>query len=32
MRVKNVKKIAVLGSGSWGTALAMLLNKNGHKV
>lgn len=25
-------KIAVLGSGAWGTALAMLLQKNGHEV
>ncbi len=25
-------KISVLGSGTWGTALAMLLDKNGHKV
>ena len=24
--------IGVLGAGSWGTALAILLNKNGHKV
>ena len=26
------KNIAVIGSGSWGVALAMLLNKNGHNV
>lgn len=25
-------KISVLGSGTWGTALAMLLEKNGHNV
>ena len=25
-------KIAVLGSGGWGTALAMLLSENGHAV
>ena len=25
-------KIAVLGSGGWGTALAMLLAENGHTV
>jgi len=25
-------KIGVIGAGSWGTALAVLLNKNGHKV
>lgn len=25
-------KISVLGSGGWGTALAMVLDKNGHKV
>lgn len=25
-------KIGVLGAGSWGTALALLLNKNGHDV
>ena len=25
-------KIAVLGSGGWGTALAMLLVENGHEV
>lgn len=27
-----MKNIAVLGAGSWGTALAALLCKNGHKV
>ena len=27
-----MKKTAVLGSGSWGTALATVLNKNGHDV
>lgn len=26
------KPIAVLGAGSWGTALAMLLSQNGHQV
>ncbi len=26
------KNISVIGSGSWGVALAMLLNSNGHKV
>jgi len=26
------KNILILGGGSWGTALAILLNKNGHKV
>lgn len=26
------KNIAVIGSGSWGVALAMLLHKNGHNV
>ncbi|MDR1150451.1 MAG: NAD(P)-dependent glycerol-3-phosphate dehydrogenase [Clostridiales bacterium] len=25
-------KVTVIGSGSWGTALSLLLNKNGHKV
>lgn len=27
-----MKKVCVLGAGSWGTALAMVLNKNGNKV
>ncbi|MGN0496697.1 MAG: NAD(P)H-dependent glycerol-3-phosphate dehydrogenase [Lachnospiraceae bacterium] len=27
-----MKKICILGAGSWGTALAILLNKNGHEV
>ena len=27
-----MKKVSVIGSGSWGVALAMVLNKNGHKV
>ena len=25
-------KITVVGSGGWGTALAILLHKNGHQV
>ena len=25
-------RISVLGSGSWGTAVAKLLNENGHDV
>lgn len=27
-----MSKISVIGSGSWGVALAMVLNKNGHEV
>ena len=25
-------KVGILGAGSWGTALATVLNKNGHDV
>ena len=30
--VKQMAKVNVLGAGSWGTALSLLLNKNGHQV
>ncbi|MBU1566789.1 MAG: NAD(P)-dependent glycerol-3-phosphate dehydrogenase [Proteobacteria bacterium] len=30
--MSNFKNIAVIGSGSWGTALSILLSKNGHNV
>ena len=32
MSVKNTQTVAVLGAGSWGTALAMLLGQNNHSV
>ena len=32
MGIKNTQTIAVLGAGSWGTALAMLLGQNNHSV
>ena len=32
MNTKESQTIAVLGAGSWGTALAMLLGRNNHKV
>jgi len=32
MSINNTQTIAVLGAGSWGTALAMLLGQNGHQV
>ena len=25
-------KVGIMGAGSWGTALALLLHKNGHEV
>ncbi len=30
--VKKMAKVHVLGAGSWGTALSLLLHKNGHQV
>jgi glycerol-3-phosphate dehydrogenase (NAD(P)+) len=30
--MSNTKKIAVVGSGSWGTALAVMLSRNGYNV
>ncbi len=30
--MSSPSKITVLGAGSWGTALAILLAKNGHDV
>ena len=27
-----MKKVSVIGAGSWGTALAILLNENGNDV
>ena len=32
MSIKNTQTIAVLGAGSWGTALAMLLGRHNHQV
>lgn len=29
--VEKMAKISVLGAGSWGTALALLLYNNGHR-
>jgi glycerol-3-phosphate dehydrogenase (NAD(P)+) len=31
-RITGIKRIGILGAGSWGTALAILLQKNGHQV
>ena len=30
--VYDMASIGVIGAGSWGTALALLLSNNGHKV
>ena len=30
--VGKMAKVNVLGAGSWGTALSLLLHKNGHQV
>jgi len=30
--VKDKVKVGILGAGSWGTALAVLLNSNGHEI
>ena len=32
METLHREKVAVMGSGSWGTALAVLLAENGHDV
>lgn len=29
---RTIEPVAVLGGGSWGTALALLLDRNGHRV
>ena len=29
---KDMANIGIMGAGSWGTALALLLNRNGHQV
>ncbi|TYK87480.1 hypothetical protein, partial [Streptococcus pyogenes] len=28
----TIQKVAILGPGSWGTALSQVLNDNGHDV
>ena len=30
--MRNTKSIGILGSGTWGVALARLLQRNGHAV
>jgi len=32
MMMNNTERIAVIGAGSWGTALANRLAENGHQV